>query len=128
MASQGWPFKFPTCKIQKSTCIPRELTKDVISLLHELSDKYELIGYTDKLKKDFSLQYLGTDEEFIKTRKGSCGVVIPIDSSKAKIKLKNLYKKSNFFLKYYKKNAKINNLNINENRGCNNTRRRVYLF
>ena len=94
------------------------LEKDVISLLFELSDKYELIGYTDKFKKDSSIPYLGTDEEFINSRNGPCGVVIPIDSSKLKRKLKNLYGRSNFFFPtIVSKNAKINNLNISEIEG-----------
>ena len=30
MATQGWPFNCATCKIQKSTCVPRGLTKNLV--------------------------------------------------------------------------------------------------
>ena len=31
MATQGWPFNCATCKIQKSTCVPRGLTQQYLS-------------------------------------------------------------------------------------------------
>jgi RHH-type rel operon transcriptional repressor/antitoxin RelB len=36
MATQGWPFNCATCKIQKSTCVPRGLTPEIEQRLDQL--------------------------------------------------------------------------------------------